>query len=138
LIAGLLACVAVLRRLFLIVRVEGSSMVPAIQPGERLLILRLRLRVRVGSIVALRPPFGSRASAGVASGYWLIKRVVALSGEPMPAVVLHQYLGQPQMTVPEGSIVVLGDDPASQDSKQWGPIPRALVAGIMVRRLGAR
>ena len=113
-------------------------MVPSIQPGERLLILRRRRRVRVGSIVALRSPFGSRASAGAASGYWLIKRVVAISGEPLPAVVLHEYLGQPQMTVPEGAIVVLGDHPASQDSKQWGPIPRELVVGIMVRRLRAR
>ena len=37
--------------------------------------------------------------------------------------------------VPRGHVFVRGDAPSSADSATWGPVPRAEIAGVMVRRL---
>jgi nickel-type superoxide dismutase maturation protease len=87
------------------VEVVGDSMVPALRPGERLLVLRVA-PARVGDVVAVADP---RLPHRI-----LVKRVAALG--------------------PEG-VTVLGDNPvASTDSRLLGPVAPAAVRGRAVYR----
>jgi nickel-type superoxide dismutase maturation protease len=88
-----------------LVAVEGGSMRPALEPGDRLLVVRRR-RYRPGDVVALRDP---RHPDRV-----VVKRVAALDGD---------------------RLVVLGDAPdASTDSRTFGPVAAGAVLGRAVYR----
>jgi nickel-type superoxide dismutase maturation protease len=85
--------------------VEGGSMRPTLEPGDRLLVVRRR-SYRPGAVVAVADPRDGRL---------LVKRVAAVQ--------------------PDGRLVVAGDDPeASTDSRTFGPVPRSLVRGEAVHR----
>ena len=87
------------------VAVEGGSMRPALEPGDRLLVVRRR-RYRPGAVVAVADPRDGRL---------LVKRVAAVTSD--------------------GRLVVVGDDPAaSTDSRTFGSVPRRLVRGEAVHR----
>jgi nickel-type superoxide dismutase maturation protease len=95
-----------LRRL----EVEGASMRPTLEPGDRLVVRRAgRRRVyRPGELVAVRDPRRP--------GRLLVKRVAAVG--------------------PEG-LDVRGDNPAeSTDSRQFGPVGHRDVVGVVVHRYG--
>ena len=127
-----------LRRTFVAISVNGHSMSPTLNAGDRVLIRRGTRGLRRGRIVVVarpdietgwrdnrpvrRPPRGTR---------WYIKRAVALAGDEYPAAVGRAG------TVADGHLVVLGDNPRSVDSKQHGPCPYDQVLGVMVRRLGS-
>jgi nickel-type superoxide dismutase maturation protease len=85
-------------------------MLPTLEPGDRLLVLRLghRLRLRPGDLVTVRDP---RADG---RGRVLVKRLGSL--EPL-------------------SVEVTGDNPdASTDSRSFGRVPLALVTGKVLYR----
>jgi nickel-type superoxide dismutase maturation protease len=85
--------------------IEGESMCPSLEPGDRVLALRFA-RARVGDLVALPDP---RAADRI-----MVKRVVAIG---------------------EGHVSVLGDNSASStDSRHFGPVARNLVRGRVVYR----
>ncbi|MHB8681506.1 MAG: nickel-type superoxide dismutase maturation protease [Acidimicrobiales bacterium] len=85
--------------------VEGDSMLPTLEPGDRLLFRRRR-RVRVGDLVAVPDPRSA--------GRLLVKRVHACG---------------------DGFVEVRGDNPAaSTDSRAFGLVPRTAVRGTLVRR----
>ena len=87
------------------VEVTGESMLPALAPGDRLLVLR-PARARVGDLVAVADPRLPERT--------LVKRVAARG--------------------PEG-VTVLGDNPsASTDSRQLGPLAPGRVRGRAVYR----
>jgi nickel-type superoxide dismutase maturation protease len=87
------------------VAVEGRSMRPTLEPGDRLLLVRRRT-YRPGAIVAVADPRDGRL---------LVKRVEAVTAD--------------------GWLVVAGDDPgASTDSRTFGPVPPSLVRGQAVHR----
>lgn len=88
-----------------LIAVEGHSMRPALEAGDRLLVVRRR-RYRVGDVVALRDP---RLPARV-----LVKRVAAVDGD---------------------RLVVLGDAPQdSTDSRTFGEVAADAVIGRAVYR----
>jgi nickel-type superoxide dismutase maturation protease len=96
-VLGILGC----RR----VVVEGTSMLPTLAPGDRLLVVRAR-RLRVGDLVAVDDPGRP--------GRLLVKRV---AGD-------HR-----------GHLELRGDNPvASIDSRTFGPVPPSAVRGRVVRR----
>ncbi len=87
------------------VEVEGESMLPALAPGDRLLVVRGR-RARPGDVVAVADPRTPTRT--------LLKRVAARG--------------------PEG-VTVLGDNAAaSTDSRVLGPVAPAAIRGRAVYR----
>jgi nickel-type superoxide dismutase maturation protease len=94
------------------VRVADTSMLPALRPGDRLLVGRW-LRLRLGDVVVLRDPEAPLS--------FLIKRVVQVE--------------------PNGDLLVHGDNPnVSRDSRHFGAIkPEFIVGRVFYRYLpGAR
>jgi nickel-type superoxide dismutase maturation protease len=111
-VAGGAVAVALLGRTFRRVEVSGSSMRPALLPGDRLLVVSppvLRPRwPRPGEVIAVRDP---RDPSRV-----LVKRVARIDRR-------------------RGTLEVLGDARgASTDSREFGPLPRSAVVGRAVYR----
>lgn len=85
--------------------VEGDSMLPALQPGDRLLVLR-SFRVQVGDVVAVHDPRVPTRT--------VVKRVAGVG--------------------PNGVTVVGDNAAASTDSRAFGPVPMAAIRGRVVYR----
>lgn len=104
------------RRDLLVVEVHGTSMSPALTPGDRLFCSR-RSPISVGAIVI-------RAAGGETPGYH-IKRLAALPGSYVNGRL-----------IPAGYCWIEGDNKAtSADSRQLGPIPVAELVAVAVGRL---
>jgi signal peptidase I len=101
-----------LRRRLCVVTVSGQSMAPAYRDGDQLLVVRSQRRVQVGTVIVFVPP------AGFTEVPLLVKRVVGPAGDLRSA-----------------SLIVRGDAPASLDSRQFGPVDRCAVIGVVVRRM---
>lgn len=100
--AGILAARRIRR-----VEVTGASMQPALEPGDRVLVVRAG-RLRTGDIVAFPDPRLPQRT--------MVKRVAAAAGD---------------------GVVVLGDNPdASTDSRHFGPIRNESIVGRLVYRYG--
>ncbi|RAG83704.1 hypothetical protein DN069_20845 [Streptacidiphilus pinicola] len=131
-----------LRRRLVVITVQGMSMSPSFVHGERVLIRRGDpTRLCTGEVVVLEHP--DSATQGEATGAgpqpggrnWFIKRVAAVAGEPVPASVVRLNSMPGGSIVAPGEVVVLGEHPHSEDSKQWGSVPLDLVLGAVVRKL---
>lgn len=112
-LAGLAAAWARLRPY--IVSVEGESMVPALLPGQLVLVAR-GLRPRAGNIVVVEGP----------DGVAMVKRISAGPGdEAMPGWVLG----------PEEWLVLGDNREASTDSREFGALPGSAIRGKVVLTL---
>lgn len=158
------ATAALLRWRLRIVTVRGVSMRPTLGAGDQLLVRRTTLsRVRSGDIVVLAaqmpdldadvlgpisldyPPsgddygdddYGEMVSE---AGDWVIKRAVAVPGDPVPATVLNAVNASAGAVVPEGVFVALGDNQdASFDSRSFGYVPAGALLGVAVRPFRSR
>lgn len=150
-LVGLVVVGALLRRRFAVVTVDGLSMQPTLNHGDRLLVRRLPAkRVRAGQIVLLQRPdpvsgwdgMSRSSSRRLDSTAWYVKRAVAVPGDAVtPELVARctpqraEQIVQLGQRVPDGRYLLFGDNPRSDDSKQWGYCPGALVHGVMVRRM---
>lgn len=124
------AVVAWIRSRWLVVTVDGRSMLPTFADGDRVVVRRRTLTdVRRGDVVVLEPPGSARER------YWNIKRVTALPGDAVSMDVAGCAAGD---RVPPGSLVVLGDNADSADSRQRGFYQGDRLLGVVVRPLGRR
>jgi len=90
--------------------VEGSSMAPTFEPGDRLLLVRRLRPLRPGDLVAFGDPR--------APGRLLVQRVREVAAT---------------------TVEVAGDNPsASTDSRTFGPLPIASVRHLVLRRYATR
>jgi signal peptidase I len=139
----------VLRRKVAVVTIAGESMSPTYSSGDRVLVRRTRLgSLRRGVVVVIeRPTLDGRwhtppIGGSVGSRDWMIKRVVALPGDPWPdgsgrgpAEPFGRAVpaGAP---VPAGYFAVHGDNPAgSFDSRVFGYCPADRLLGVVVRSM---
>ncbi|MFD7325751.1 S26 family signal peptidase [Streptomyces sp. NPDC059875] len=129
------ATVAGIRLRYVVVTVEGASMAPTLASGDRVLVRRTGpAGIRTGRLVVTRPPTDERWARGRRSG-WLVKRVAAAAGEPVPRDAAPALRTRPEEQVPDGRVVLLGDNPAeSLDSRFWGYFRADHVVGVVVRR----
>jgi signal peptidase I len=132
-----------LRRRYLAVTVDGRSMLPTYRPGERLLVRRIGPReVRTGQVVVLSAFGAPKPSRGLrpdgAASSWILKRVAAVPGDPIPRDTVAALRTAAGTRVPADHLVVLGDNPAqSRDSRQAGYFTADRLLGTVVRRMGA-
>lgn len=116
-------------------------MAPTYQDGDRVLVRRRTPgSIRADDIAVLRAPVPRTGWHGlppldgrIAGHTWNIKRIVAVPGDDVPPVALAAT--HPDRTVPARSLVVIGDHPASADSKQFGFVPDHQLLGVVVRHL---
>ena len=132
---ALAMALAWLWRRFLVVTVAGFSMGPTLRHGDRLLFRRtVATRLRPGAIVLVSG--GQVGIPMIRPPGWIIKRVAAVPGDPVPRDRVPALAGTVESTVPPGLLVLLGDNnDASYDSKQVGYFPASCVRGVMLGRL---
>ncbi|GAA3453580.1 S26 family signal peptidase [Dactylosporangium matsuzakiense] len=127
-----------LRGRYLTVTVSGPSMLPTYHPGERLLVRRMPpAALRAGQVVVLRafaPPGPDQDRPS-----WIVKRVAAAPGDPIPRATVPALHAEPGDRVPPGRVVLLGDNPeSSHDSRRSGYFNADRLLGVVVRRVGVR
>lgn len=130
-----------------IIGVEGSSMCPTLHEGDVLLLQSMGYRPRQGDVVVLTKPFDTVTGP-------IVKRVVALGGQTVDidyvigtvsvdgAALDEPYLNESMrvpyyeridhITVPEGSIFVMGDNRNHSDDSRnvlLGTVDTRLVMG---------
>jgi signal peptidase I len=125
---------ATLRRRWIVIRIDGASMMPALRHDDVVLVRRRTVPVSVGDIVVVEPPGRDNrwarppARTWTPDREWIVKRVAAVPGDPVPACV-------PGATVvPPSSLIVLSDD-QGLDSRTFGPLPAERLFGVVVRHL---
>ena len=154
LLAGCAAAAA--RHRFVVVTVRGQSMLPTFADGQRLLVRRCApAAVAVGDVVVFadsrdadRDRLAAERERLVAAGVpalppppwrgseWLVKRVAAVPGDPVPRATVPALAGVDHDVVPAGALVVLGDNAAgSDDSRRYGYVPANRLVGTVLRRL---
>ncbi|BCL16547.1 S26 family signal peptidase [Micromonospora sagamiensis] len=135
----LAGAVALVRGRVVVVSVSGLSMTPTLRDGDLVLVRRVRGRVPRRGQVVLVEEAGPCRPGGPSDRpplTWVVKRVVALPGEPAPTF-LPSWASDPAGRVPAGHLVLLGDNPeVSRDSRHFGAVPVERVLGVAVRRLG--
>jgi signal peptidase I len=125
------------------VRVEGTSMLPALEDQDRLFINKMAYRVgdiHRGDVVVFEYPHDHTKS--------YIKRVIGLPGDRIQIQSGHVYVNdkrltekyvppqyfdtrsQTLLTVPANEYYVMGDHRSiSSDSRDFGPVERPLIYG---------
>lgn len=129
------------RRFFVVVRVTGTSMLPAFGPQDRVLVRRgAGIRMRAGAVAVLAEPrdvlswrLTSPVTPALGEVTWVIKRIAAVPGDVVPESV--RAAASRADVVPDGMLVVLSDNPEGNDSRRWGFIPASRVLGPVVLRI---
>ncbi|MCX4597650.1 S26 family signal peptidase (plasmid) [Streptomyces sp. NBC_01340] len=133
---------AALTRRLVAVTVDGVSMEPTFRDRDQVLVIR-GTKPEVGRVVVVESPFGTRgwrqrplvakaAPSLVARRRWMIKRVVALPGDPVPSCGIPALADVSGERVPDGMAVLLGDNSsASFDSREFGYFPLERILGVV-------
>ncbi|WP_327347395.1 S26 family signal peptidase [Streptomyces europaeiscabiei] len=113
-------------RYLVLVTVRGRSMEPTYYERDRVLVVRGTTALRNRVIVVADP----RGKEG-----FLIKRVLATPGEPVPRDRVPALTHAPEQQVPSGKLVLVGDNlEQSMDSRQVGYFSSSGVLGRVLLR----
>ena len=150
-VSGIVICILVFTFLLRVVGVVGSSMVPTLEGGDRLIISNLFYKPKYGDIVVLRKEQFKEEP--------IIKRVIATEGQTVDidfveglvyvdgVALTEPYVNAPTneredftgpVTVPEGCVFVMGDNRnRSTDSRSGriGCVDQRLIIGKAYLRL---
>lgn len=140
-----------IRRYLAVVTVENVSMLPTLEPGDRMLVVRHwpNKWLHRGDIVLVWPSRTSPIGPTLLEVKSYIKRVVGLGQETITTsliervetVSLHEqdagnHQHQQVWQIPPGHIFVCGDNrESSLDSRTWGPLPLHSVLGVVLMKL---
>ncbi len=128
---GLLGFAFFFQSNFRTVQVQGESMVPTFQNGDRLLASSAYWLVgtlRRGDVVVVESE---------TPGEFFIKRVYRLEGEDVDWLNVpdDHNLTKGTFSVPPGNVYVLGDNrEVSEDSRKFGPVAYEKIVGKIVLR----
>jgi signal peptidase I len=125
-VLAIIVTVVLVRRRSLLITVQGHSMSPTYFSGDKL-VVRRRRTAQVGDVVVFDTPETVKGSPPM-----LVKRVVAVAGDPVPEAVRTTV---DDAIVPIGRVVVLGDNAHSLDSRRLGYISTDALRGVVVRHL---
>ena len=112
--------------------VQGPSMIPAIDMRDNLVLLdhfttKFIRHPRRGEVILAENPFKP--------GFNIVKRVLCVEGE-FAEFYSHQLGEMVKVEIPKGHIWIEGDNKEnSKDSRDFGPLPLALVEGIVRYRI---
>jgi len=136
-----------IRLYLLVVTIDGQSMAPALESGDRVLVLRIHSSawIQKGCIVLIDAASTEESIPKLVrfpTTKPVIKRVVALGGERFIISSTPQEDGERRplerrvWDIPQGHIFVCGDNyKQSVDSRLWGPLPYHRVLGVMLMKL---
>jgi signal peptidase I len=145
-----LITVVLMRCFLIVVTVENMSMVPTLEAGDRVLMIRHwpTRWLRKGQIVLIAPGRGVGAEPRLLTATPYIKRIVALGGETFTIsntdIPVHNYSfnykinheqNQQVLHIPTGHLFVQGDSAQSVDSRTWGPLPLQSIRGVLLLKL---
>lgn len=124
------------RRRYVVVRVDGPSMTPSYLDGDLVLVRRAATVAR-GQVVAFIPRFAPGVTPSAKGGrLWLLKRVAAAPGDPVPPDLGPALLDRAGQPVPDDAFVAVGDNREdSRDSRHDGLVGLDRVRGVVVRKL---
>lgn len=127
---GVAAVVVWLRRRLVTVTVTGDSMLPTLAPGDRVLVRRTRVnRLARNDLVVFAKPLTAERT-------WLIKRVIAVPGDPVPRRDVPSFWSDTIARIPARHFVVLGDNASdSYDSRSFGYLHADSLLGVVVGTL---
>lgn len=136
---------------FQVFYVPSGSMLPTLQVGDRILVVKVGYTLHRGDIVVFKRTPRDTSTTDT----YLVKRVVGLPGETISSIGDAVYidgrpikqpwlpafgkgcaeaaLGIPPTRIPAASYFVMGDCRGpSDDSRMWGTVPASLVVGRVV------
>ncbi len=132
--------------LFDFVMVQGSSMVPTLEDGDRLIINKIEYRLG-------EPDYGDIIILNYSSSVEYVKRVIGKGGDRIaikdqvvyrngealtePYINTEPYGDFDEVTVPEGKFFVLGDNRANSSDSRYsslGFVDREAVVGHVIFR----
>jgi signal peptidase I len=143
LVVSVVASALIIIFLYQPVRVEGTSMLPMLEDQDRLFINKLAYRVgeiHRGDVVVFLYPhdheksYIKRVIAGPGDDLRIDHGQVYVNGTPVKESYVPKRFAddrsQPEMTVPAHEYFVMGDHRSiSSDSRDFGPVDRALIYG---------
>ncbi|KAL7919754.1 peptidase S24/S26A/S26B/S26C [Trichoderma austrokoningii] len=111
---------------------QGPSMLPTFTvDGDWIaadMTARLGRRIKVGDLVLYKIPIFASQNG--------VKRVIGLPGDYVSLGTPGERGEEQMIQVPEGHCWIVGDNlPASRDSRQFGPLPLALVQGKIIGKI---
>lgn len=116
----------------MVVIVRGESMLPTLADGQRIVAWRVsKPEPKRGDIIVFRFP-QLQSSSSREDCEWLVKRVAAVDGDLVPPWLVHRR-GENASDgyIPRGVVAVLGDNPRSLDSRQFGYVAVTDVVAIV-------